>query len=157
MKAKRILLIAVLLLVGVLVLAGCNGDNGDMNGDDNGDENGVVDGDEGEEEGDDNGVIDDDDDENGQYADGTYTGTADGYGGEIEVEVSIDGGEITGIEVVSHEETEGIGDEAFDDLEDQVIEEQGTEGVDAVSGATETSNAYLEAVEEALEEAREDN
>lgn len=90
----------------------------------------------------------------GMYTDGTHTGIGEGYGGELEVEVTIENDEITGIEVVSHEETEGIGDEAFDDVISQIIENQSTEDVEAVSGATASSNAIVEAVDNALEEAR---
>ncbi len=87
------------------------------------------------------------------YVDGTYTGTGDGYGGELVVEVTIENDEITGIEVVSHSETEGLGDAAFEPIIDQVIEDQGTQDVDAVSGATETSNALIDAIDEALAQA----
>lgn len=92
-------------------------------------------------------------DANGMYADGTFTGTAEGYGGELEVEVTIENDEITGIEVVSHSETEGLGDEAFDDVIGQIIDNQSTDDVEAVSGATESSNAVVNAVDNALEEA----
>ncbi len=93
-------------------------------------------------------------DASGMYTDGTHTGTAEGYGGELEVEVTIADDEITGIEVVSHNETEGLGDGAFDDVISQIIENQSTEGVEAVSGATASSNAVIEAVDNALEEAK---
>ncbi len=163
MSRKKIILIA-LLLVGLLVFVACGDDttddtdpNGDINGEDLGDENGEDDDngviDDDDDEDDDNGIIGDDDDEDGMYADGTFTGTADGYGGEIEVEVTIEDDEITDIEVVSHDETEGIGDDAMDELKDRVIEEQGTENVDAISGATVTSDAFLEAVDDALDQA----
>ncbi len=93
-------------------------------------------------------------DTSGMYTDGTYTGTGQGYGGELEVEVTIENDEITGIEVVSHQETEGLGDAAFDDVISQIIENQSTDDVEAVSGATESSNAVIDAVNDALEDAR---
>jgi len=93
-------------------------------------------------------------DASGMYTDGTYTGTGQGYGGELEVEVTIENDEITGIEVVSHQETEGLGDAAFDDVISQIIENQSTDDVEAVSGATESSNAVIDAVNDALEDAR---
>ena len=37
------------------------------------------------------------------YKDGTYTGEADGFGGPIQVKVTVENGEITDIEVVSAE------------------------------------------------------
>lgn len=56
--------------------------------------------------------------------------------------------------MVSHNETEGLGDETFDDVISQIIENQSTEDVETVSGATASSNAVIEAVDNALEEAR---
>ncbi|OWZ83784.1 FMN-binding protein [Natranaerobius trueperi] len=87
------------------------------------------------------------------YKDGTYETSAEGYGGNIYVEVTIIDGEITDIEIIDHEESEGISDPAFERIPKEVIEEQGVEGVDVVGGATKTSEALIEAIEEALNEA----
>ncbi len=83
---------------------------------------------------------------------GTYTGTADGYNGPVEVSVTFDDKAVTAIEVTSSTETEHVGDIAFDILIPQMIEANGT-GVDGVSGATFSSRALKGAVNAAAEEA----
>lgn len=83
--------------------------------------------------------------------DGTYQGTGRGYGGEIDVEITITKGEITQIRVLNHSETLGISDPAFESIPDRIIEEQSLE-VDVVSGATATSNAIKQAIRNALAE-----
>ena len=81
--------------------------------------------------------------------DGTYRGVGEGYGGEIELEVTVEGGEIVEIVVTEHSDTPGIADGALDELIDAVLESQSTE-VDTVSGATSTSEGFLEAVRAAI-------
>ncbi len=82
-----------------------------------------------------------------------YTGEAEGGHGPVIVEVTLDDGEIVDIEVVQHNETEGLGDDAFEQLIPQIIEAQSTEGIDVVSGATVSSEALFEAVNDALSKA----
>lgn len=84
-------------------------------------------------------------------ADGTYSGTGEGYGGAITVEVEVSGGRVTAVTVVRHGETSGIGDRAFGPLTNRLIEAQSLD-VEAVSGATATSRGFLAAVENALDE-----
>lgn len=93
-------------------------------------------------------------DPEGPYKNGTYTGVGKGYGGDIEVEVVVEGGNITELNVVSHGETPGISDSAFDGIKDQLLEKQSAEEIDAVSNATGTSNGLIEAINAALEEAK---
>ena len=84
--------------------------------------------------------------------DGTYTGTADGRNAPVTVEVTIAGDAIEKIEVVSHEETDGIGTIAVDNLPAAIVESQSL-GVEAVAGATVTSEAILAAVADCIEQA----
>ena len=84
--------------------------------------------------------------------DGTYTGTADGRNAPVTVEVTIAGDAIEKIEVVSHEETDGIGTIAVDSLPAEIVESQSL-GVDSVAGATLTSEAILAAVADCIEQA----
>lgn len=79
-----------------------------------------------------------------------YEGTADGFGGPIKVKVIMDEGEIVDIEVVDHSETAGIGDAAIEELVPQIIEAQGTAGIDTVTNATMSSNGLIGAVDDAL-------
>ena len=84
-----------------------------------------------------------------EAADGTYTGTANGMGGALTVNVTVADGKITAIEVVSHSETPGISDPAIKNMPDMIIAAQSTD-IEAVSGATVTSTAIKEAVAAAL-------
>lgn len=82
------------------------------------------------------------------WNDGVYVGKADGHNGPLSVEVTVEGGKITAIEVLEHSETPIIGDAGFTVI-DAIIKAQSTD-VDAVSGASVTSRAVLAAVEDAL-------
>ncbi len=80
--------------------------------------------------------------------------TVPGYGGDITVKVNFgEDGVIESIDT-KHEETEGIGADAISELEKAVVEANGTEGVDNVSGATVTSEAFKTAVDEAITNAK---
>ena len=90
-----------------------------------------------------------DDAPNYGYLDGTYTGTGEGYGGEITVSVTVSGGQITAIEIVSApDETPAYLNQALGVIE-KILSQQ-VPGVDAVSGATFSSEGIMEAVEQAL-------
>lgn len=80
--------------------------------------------------------------------------TAAGYGGDIKVTVHF--GKDGKIESIDTEqtETEGVGADAIPELEKAVIEANGTEGVDNVSGATVTSEAFKAAVDDAITNAK---
>ncbi len=83
---------------------------------------------------------------------GTYTAEAEGFHGTIKLEVMVDAEAITGIEVVEHSETAGIGEAALPVLVESVLEHQ-TTGVDSVAGATVTSEAFKAALTDALTQA----
>ena len=87
------------------------------------------------------------------YNDGTYTASGKGIGGKVPVTVEVRGGVIISVEVGDNSETQGIGSKAIEQLPDAIMAANGTEGVDAVSGATVTSKAIFTAVEDCLEQA----
>ncbi len=87
----------------------------------------------------------------GDAVSGTYEGSADGYAGTVDVEVTLENGEIQDIETV-HQETETLGGVAIDSLTEDMVENQ-TLNIDAVSGATVSSEAFLAAVTAAIEAA----
>ena len=87
------------------------------------------------------------------YNDGTYTAEGKGIGGKVPVEVSIKSGAIASVTVGDNSETQGIGSKAIEQLPEAIVAANGTEGVDAVSGATVTSKAIFTAVEDCLEQA----
>ena len=88
-----------------------------------------------------------------QYADGEYFAEGKGIGGKVPVTVTIDGGVIVNVEVGKNSETQGIGSKAIEQLPEAIIEANGTDGVDATSGATVTSKAIFTAVDDCLEQA----
>ena len=88
----------------------------------------------------------------GLYKPGTYIGEGDGMGGKVKVSVTVDKDSILEVKVLENDETKGIGDAAIDKIPAKIVEGQ-TLSVDAVTGATITSNAILAAVEAALIEA----
>ena len=84
-----------------------------------------------------------------RYAPGTYEGRAAGRNGEIMVNVTCTQDAIADIEVVSHSETAGISDPAFERIPDQIIEHQSL-AVDAIAACTITCDALIDAVTDAL-------
>lgn len=82
-------------------------------------------------------------------ADGVYEGSANGMGGAVKVAVTVSGGKIAAVEVVEHSETAGISDPAIEQIPAKIVEAQSTD-VDAVTGATVTSEAIKAAVKTAL-------
>lgn len=89
----------------------------------------------------------------GIYTPGTYTATAKGFGGNIEVSVTVDENAIVEVAAVGASETQGIGSNAIDQLPAQIVEAQSAD-VDTVSGCTVSSTALLEAAKQALAQAR---
>jgi len=88
----------------------------------------------------------------GPYTDGTYEGTGSGFLGDIVVSVTISGGQIAGIEVVSESETDNIGGAALPSYCDAVVDSQSLD-IDVVSGASNTLRGFKEAVNDALAKA----
>lgn len=85
-----------------------------------------------------------------QLADNEYIGEGvSEIGGAVRVKVTMDGDKIANIEVLSHNETPGISDPAFEAIPKAIIDSQSTQ-VDAVTGATKTSEALIAAVNDAL-------
>lgn len=79
----------------------------------------------------------------------TLEGTAEGFGGEVKVTVTVNGDDITEVVAVGDSETQGIGSNAIEQLPAKIAEADKAE-VDVVAGATVTSNAIIEAVNNAL-------
>ena len=88
------------------------------------------------------------------YTDGSYTAEGKGIGGKVPVTVEVRGGKITSVTVGDNSETQGIGSKAIEQLPEAIVAANGTEGVDAVSGATVTSKAIFTAVDDCLEQAK---
>jgi len=78
-----------------------------------------------------------------------FEGTGRGFRGDINVRICMNGGDITEIVVIDSVEDRFVGGEAIDELIDMVVMYNTTD-IDAVSGATETSRGFLQAVENAI-------
>ena len=86
--------------------------------------------------------------------DGEYKASSKGIGGDVPVTVTIKDGKIAKVEVGENSETEGIGSKAIEQLPDAIVKANGTEGVDAVSGASVTSKAIFDAVNDCMDQAK---
>ena len=87
----------------------------------------------------------------GKYKDGEYEGGARGFRSDIKVKVTVANGAISAVEIVSADDDQAFFDRAKGVI-DSIISTQSTE-VDAVSGATFSSNGIINAVVEALKTA----
>lgn len=85
--------------------------------------------------------------------DGEYTAIAEGYGGDMEIKLTVGEGKISNVEVVDHSETPGISDTALEEVPAKIVETQAT-SVDAIAGSTVTSMGIMNAATEALAQAR---
>lgn len=89
----------------------------------------------------------------GAYKTGSYTATADGFGGPVEVTVEIgSNGGITDLTIKGDKETPDVGGAAIPVLKQAILTNQ-TADVDSVSGATFTSDAVKTATAAALAQA----
>jgi flavocytochrome c len=86
------------------------------------------------------------------YAPGTYRASATGRNGELTVELIVSADKILSVAVADHKESPGIADPALSGIPEAIVKGQ-TLAVDAVTGATLTSNAILQAVEACLSQA----
>ncbi|MDD2397425.1 MAG: FMN-binding protein [Tissierellia bacterium] len=80
----------------------------------------------------------------------TLTGTTEGFGGDVTVNVVIKGDDIVSVEAIGDDETDGIGSIAIDELP-ALIAEADSADIDGISGSTYTSDAIKAAVKKALE------
>lgn len=88
----------------------------------------------------------------GGYKDGTYQGSGTGFGGTITVQVTISGGKIAAIDILSASGETGSYFASAKGVISKIISGQ-TPNVDAVSGATYSSNGIIQAVQNALSKA----
>ena len=82
--------------------------------------------------------------------DGIYTGSADAFRGDVEVQVTVEKQKVTDISILSYCDTEEYFFKAAPAVIEQMKAEQSL-NVDAVSGATYSSNGIIHAVANALE------
>lgn len=88
------------------------------------------------------------------YTDGTYTASAHGCLSDVAVTVTITGGKVTNVVIDASGETPELGGNAAAALAEQLTEAGTTSGVDAVAGATMTSDAVFTAMDDCLSQAQ---
>ena len=88
------------------------------------------------------------------YTDGTYTASAHGCLSDVAVTVTITGGKVTDVDIDASGETPELGANAAAALAEQLTEAGTTTGVDAVAGATMTSDAVFTAMDDCLSQAQ---
>ena len=91
------------------------------------------------------------------YRDGEYVGSvADAFYGDIQVKATVSGGKITGVDFLKYPndrpESVSINTQAMPYLKQEAIQAQNAH-VDSVSGATDTSRAFVESITAALNKA----
>ena len=84
--------------------------------------------------------------------DGTYQAVTQGKIGPVTVEVKVENGALAAVQVISHSETTGLFEEAFEKLPAQIVENQ-TVNVDVISGSTVSSTALIDGVKDCIAQA----
>jgi fumarate reductase flavoprotein subunit len=82
-------------------------------------------------------------------ASGTASATAQGFGGSVTVAITISGGYITDVKVTGDNETPTVGGVAIARAPG-IIKRNNSGALDAISGATITTNAFSTAAQEAI-------
>jgi uncharacterized protein with FMN-binding domain len=93
----------------------------------------------------------------GAYKDGQFTGSvADAYYGNVQIKVTISGGKLTTVDFLQYPKdratSERINTQAIPYLQQEAITAQSAK-IDGVSGATYTSQAFVESLSAALSSA----
>ncbi len=86
------------------------------------------------------------------FTPGTYTATAKGIGSDVKVEMTFDETSITAVKIDASGETPDIGGKIAPDMETAILNAQSA-NVDAVSGATVTSDAIKKAAADCISQA----
>lgn len=90
---------------------------------------------------------------NKKYKDGVYEGTADGFRPGLTVSVTVKSDKISNIKITAHNDSPGFCEQPIEVIPKEIISSQST-NVNAVSGATFTSNGIMNAVAVALDKAK---
>lgn len=86
------------------------------------------------------------------YIDGTYEGEGTGFGGPIDVKVTIENGQMKDVEIINAENEDGTYLETAKGVISKILDAQ-TPEVDVMSGATFSSTGIKDAVADALQKA----
>lgn len=89
----------------------------------------------------------------GLYKDGTYTGSGTGFRGTTTIEVTVSGGQISNISVVSYQDDAQYFNKAYSTISANAVAAQSA-AVDVVSHATYSSKGIIGAINDALAQAK---
>ena len=94
----------------------------------------------------------------GQYKDGYYVGSSvNAYYGNVQAAVTIKGGKISNVKFLQYPNTHStsviINQQAMPYLKQETLQSQNANNVQIISGATFTSQAYLQSLQSALNKA----
>lgn len=132
-RYRKIFPVVMSMLLVVMLFTGCSG-NSDLNSQGNSPEQANQ------------------SEEGNSFKAGVYTAEAKGNNGAVKVEVAFSEAEITSVKVIEHSETQGLGDTALEQISKEIVDGQ-TLAIDAVSGASNSTQAILTAVEDCVKQA----
>ena len=94
----------------------------------------------------------------GQYRDGSYTGpVTDAFYGQMQVQAIVQGGKLTQVQILQYPHdrrtSQNINSQALPYLQSEAIQAQNAQ-IDFVSGATLSSNAFVQSLQSALQNAK---
>lgn len=85
---------------------------------------------------------------------GTYEATGKGRNGDLKVSVTINSeGEISDVELVEYEDNIEFVEACYEKIKEEIIKKNSYD-VDTITGATETSKGIIEAVKNAVDQAK---
>lgn len=87
------------------------------------------------------------------FKDGVYMGTGKGFRGNVDVVVRVKNGRLNAVAILRHSDDQAWFNRAKA-LTAKIVDKQGVQGVDTVSGATYSSKGILQGAAEAIENAR---
>jgi uncharacterized protein with FMN-binding domain len=93
----------------------------------------------------------------GKYTNGSYTGSvADAFYGQVQVQVTVAGGKITDIQLLKYPDHQGhsleVSNSSLPQLTSEAIQAQSS-NINIISGATQTSQAFMQSLSSALAKA----
>ncbi|MCL2400215.1 MAG: FMN-binding protein [Defluviitaleaceae bacterium] len=86
------------------------------------------------------------------FTPGTFTGTSDSYGGTLTASVTFEAGRIADISI-DHADTASFARRAIPTIPQMILHRQSTLDIDAIASATLTTDAVINAVNDAIEQA----
>ena len=87
------------------------------------------------------------------YKDGSYTGTGEGFNGQVTVTINVSGGNIVSAGY-DGEDDEPEFSNAWNGIYNQIMGKQSADGIDTVTDATYSSNGLIQAFQSAISQAK---